>query len=396
MVNFHHSPYTIISQASAETMSTSKGILLLIPWLLVIATINIIGGEAVSYSHEGSRGDGDNDWIIAGYLPDYRFYIDVNQTVTGLTDLILFSLEPPHFNCCMEKTPHWTMAKQAVAHHQREQSLRKDTIRQTTKTEAIVSPLKLWVTVGGAGRSAGFADLLQDATGQEALFKRIIALAAKHKLTGIDFDCELPFTQQQYYYYMLFLEAACDRLHQEGLLVSVAIHPQQPLSSGVIEKIDRVHLMAYDFAGPPHHADLERVKKTIDFLLEGRGGGGPVPPHKVVLGLPAYGRHLSNPGMVQTYAELADGLKENGLMIRDDTHIAANGVRFDSPNDIRKKLMYARHQYLAGVFVWEVGQDKTLPTQGASRGVVVDSIHGKLFSSNQASASGETAHAEEL
>jgi len=37
--------------------------------------------------------EGEEDFVVAAYLPDYRAYINVNNTAPFLTDLILFSME---------------------------------------------------------------------------------------------------------------------------------------------------------------------------------------------------------------------------------------------------------------------------------------------------------------
>jgi len=293
-----------------------------------------------------------DDWIVSGYLPDYRFYINVNATAAiGLTDLILFSLEPPSLSgCCLHQDNHWPIAQQAVAFSQ----------------ERTSNSLKLWLTVGGAGRSMGFRQLFGENEGK-AFMEKLIVFARRHRLTGIDFDCELPFSQQEYYQYMSFLQFACIELHKAGLLVSVALHPKQTITKTLAVLLDRVHLMAYDFPGLPYHSDLPRVKQAVQFLLKSG-----LSANKIVLGIPAYGRHPTNPNLVKTYAELVDELDSK---ITENTN-SIHGIKFDSPRVIHQKVEYAIEQGLAGVFVWELGQDKVVPL--APRGIVLESIHQRL------------------
>ena len=76
----------------------------------------LIRGEFVprNKSHENP--------IIAGYFPDYRSYIDVNEsTAKLLTDIILFSITPTsdgtvdaNGTCCLDNT-HYTEVRKAQA-----------------------------------------------------------------------------------------------------------------------------------------------------------------------------------------------------------------------------------------------------------------------------------------
>lgn len=83
--------------------------------------------------------------VIAGYLPEYRSYINVNASAQLLTDLILFSIEPKQDGsvtetCCLG-FDHYEMARKA-------------------KSQS--SNLRLWVSVGGAGRSQNFRRIVND------------------------------------------------------------------------------------------------------------------------------------------------------------------------------------------------------------------------------------------
>ena len=55
--------------------------------------------------------------IVAGYLPDYRFYINLNAASIFLTDLIIFSIAPNKDGsidnaCCLDKH-HYEKAREA-------------------------------------------------------------------------------------------------------------------------------------------------------------------------------------------------------------------------------------------------------------------------------------------
>lgn len=212
---------------------------------------------------------------IAGYLPDYRFGIDLNSTAILLDDLYIFSLSPQtqlgdmmFALCCLDKS-HYEKARQAAVHAQ-----------ITTGKE-----VKIWVTIGGGGRSAGFTK------NPGAMIRVIQQLLADEKIYGVDFDCELFLTHQDFVdYYSLIINAA-HILHKEGKYVSVAIHAGQTLTQEVYEAVDRINLMTYDMMGSSYHADFRIARDAVDKLIQSG-----CPTHKIFLGLPAYGRHRLRPG----------------------------------------------------------------------------------------------------
>lgn len=91
-----------------------------------------------------------DNFIIAGYLPEYRSYINVNASSLHLTDLMLFSTTPETImrsdktgGCCVS-SEHFEMIRKARLY----------------KTEKQNQQLRLILTVGGAGRSSGFAQIV--------------------------------------------------------------------------------------------------------------------------------------------------------------------------------------------------------------------------------------------
>ena len=100
-----------------------------------------------------ARTDSDpNDLVVAGYLPDYRTYINVNASSSLLTDLYLFSIEPARDGsvqgnnvCCLGKD-HFRLLQQAKANSRNGAHRRR--------------PLRVWVTIGGGGRSHHFPGIV--------------------------------------------------------------------------------------------------------------------------------------------------------------------------------------------------------------------------------------------
>jgi hypothetical protein len=77
----------------------------------------------LSSSHYNGRvaAEKDENLVVAGYLPEYRFYINLNNTAKHLTDLILFSMTPNDEGevgtCCLD-SHHFEQARQTRANKQ--------------------------------------------------------------------------------------------------------------------------------------------------------------------------------------------------------------------------------------------------------------------------------------
>lgn len=275
---------------------------------------------------------------IAGYLPDYRIDgIDLNATLEQLDDLYLFSLSPQSqlgsnmFSRCCLKDRHYVKALQAVAH-------------AATKGKEV----KLWVTVGGGGRSNGFFKAPGDMIGA------LMQVTADEKLHGVDFDCEDFRTHQDYVDYETLIVNAAYVLHKEGVQISVALHVGQKMPKKVYNVLDRVNLMAYDMPGSSYHADFHQAGEAVRALVESG-----CPAHKIFLGLPAYGRHKRRVSETMTFEELADIALGQGASVQElHKKYEIDEYLIDSPAAVSAKVRHAQNEGLGGVFFWELGQDK--------------------------------------
>uniref|UniRef100_A0A7S3L410 GH18 domain-containing protein n=1 Tax=Amphora coffeiformis TaxID=265554 RepID=A0A7S3L410_9STRA len=274
---------------------------------------------------------------VAGYLPDYRFYIDLNQTALYLTDLYLFSVqmnptlgEMMLTGCCLGQD-HLVKAKQAVAY----------------KKEVSGRQLTLWLTIGGGGRSEGFQTL----NGKEKyrqFVKAVELISKEYGIGGIDFDHEALRNHQDVVGFFRFIVAVAPALRKLGLSVSIAIHVGFSIPAQVYEAIDRINVMTYDYP----FARLEEVTSSINTLIDSG-----IPSEKVFLGIPAYGRHQQHVGRVMTFAEIVDAA---GTHVVERVQGPWNEFKFDPPSVVRQKVRLAKEKRLGGVFMWELGQDKQL------------------------------------
>lgn len=199
---------------------------------------------------------------------------------------------------------------------------------------------------------------------------------------------------------MQFLVQASTFLHKHKLLATVALHPGQFLPERVCQSLDRVHVMAYDMitqsqnSPTKHHASFQSVKHAMSsFTSNG------CPSSKLIMGLPAYARHESNPGLVKTYEEVINEFVSEQEDEQIDMKSTINelnswkGYRFNSASDVKEKCEYAKHSRYGGVFVWEIGQDKRTPEAGG--GILLASA-SSVAHSGQMQLENDDAMKEEL
>ena len=264
--------------------------------------------------------------------------------------------------------------------------------------------LKILVSVGGWTWSGAFSDAALTASSRRRFVRSAVDFVRRHDLDGFDVDWEYPVA----------LDRAGAARRRHYLLTLAAGASSEFLAHTEMEKVqasvDFVNLMTYDFreaesepvAG--HHANLfahpaapfqsSADRAVRDYLAAG------VPPGKLVLGVPFYGRAWAQVDS----DDAAGGLYRPGrpLVERLDTSypslaaLAASGaferrwdatsqapylwsrerkifVTYDDPESLRAKSRYILEHGLAGAMFWEYYADPT----GTLRGVLFSELRGR-------------------
>ena len=111
-----------------------------------------------------------------------------------------------------------------------------------------------------------------------------------------------------------------------------------------VKDADRIQLMAYDMPGP--HSTFEASTKRLDDLI-----AAGVPKHKLVLGVPFYGRGVTDRNRTLPYREIILRYK-----LKPDQD-EADGLAFNGPVTMRRKADLVLQRAIGGIMVWELTQD---------------------------------------
>jgi GH18 family chitinase len=261
-------------------------------------------------------------FVVAGYLPDYRVSEWSNET-GPVTDLILFGMSAPASGVFDSSA----IAKKHIT-----------TVRES-KTK---SKCRLLFTVGGWNKSGGFAVLARDSQRRTKFIHDAREFCRQNGFEGIDYDWEHPEGAGQIRAFGELLAETHSEFSKHGLIVTIAQAGWQNLGMKAYQSVDRVHLMAYDHDFP--QATFDKAKADVNRLVEAG-----CPRNKIVLGLPFYGRNKE--GEAKTFAQLAESSSFNANVS------VVDGFAFNGPMLIARKVRFAEEEGLAGVMIWELGQD---------------------------------------
>jgi len=262
---------------------------------------------------------------IAGYLPEYRVNGITPESVDGLTDLIVFSVSPEADGAL--DTSVWPKRKLEKA-----------------KKLADSAKARLLVAVGGWGRSGGFPTMTENSKARERFVRELDAFCQVNGFKGVVYDWEFPRNSKEETSFDHLLRETRRLFVPKRRTVEIAVNSAKPFPRDWTVKIDAVHVMSYD--NGPRHATYEQAVADLNKMaLLG------VPAEIQLLGLPFYGRQITNRDNAITYAEIKERFQPN----REQDE--AGGYYFNGPATIAKKVKLAKSRGLAGVMIWEIGQD---------------------------------------
>jgi len=261
---------------------------------------------------------------LVGYLPYWATSTLEAGRHPGLTDLMLFSGEPRADGSLdasrLDKTPWGKVAAMRA------------------------SGTRVHLCLGGWGRSRHFAAVTSDPKRRARFVAEVARFCAERDLDGVDLDWEHPRGAAELAAYGLLIDELKAALAPRRGEVTLTLAGAGQLPPGGGRRADRVQLMAYDMPG--RHATAEAAKARAEALI-----AAGVPADRLVLGVPFYGRGVTERDRTLPYREIL--ARHSPRPEQDD----ADGLHFNGPATMARKAAWVRERGLGGVMAWELTQD---------------------------------------
>ena len=244
---------------------------------------------------------------------------------------------------------------------------------------------KILVAFGGWGNCKGFPPMSATPETRARFIGNVMEFCDRHGYDGIDIDWEFPANpgeRDNLTKLVTELRAEADKLGKPFLItmaVSAGTWSSDHNDYGALKsKVDWFNDMTYDFYGTwtdrsghnaPLYAAQESVDTSIRFLTAQMG----IPPEKILLGLPFYGRRFKTSmlfgpktgGEGINYRDIVTRLDEGWTRRWDDVCMVPylvspardSMIFYDDPESIAIKCAYSREKNLRGVMIWSIGSD---------------------------------------
>ncbi len=286
---------------------------------------------------------------------------------------------------------------------------------RTLTTEAHEHNVQVLISLGGWGYDKQFAEVATHPEAEDRYVAGVLKLVDDYDYDGIDFDWEYPDTDAEVVGFERMtrkfragVDAIGQRKHRT-MRITMAMSSNNGTirwlkTDFLVETMDWINVMTYDYTGDwadyaGHQSPLYGSSKqpgtkkrstvaTLEHLLNDRK----VPPDRLALGIPLYGRGFP---VAEPYASIKDLPKKRSFSAnytKVAEHLAQGWTRtwddetknpwitapdksailgYDDAESVTLKTDWATKHNLRGVFFWQIAADRmpdgTHPLQEASR-----------------------------
>lgn len=259
------------------------------------------------------------------------------------------------------------------------------------------------LSIGGWTWSTNFPAAAATEQGRDTFAQTAVAFMKDWGFDGIDVDWEYPASSEEGINMVLLLQRVRQELDAYATQYASGYHFElsiaAPASPQHYEKLrlaelgqvlDYINLMAYDYTGSwgkinghqaniyPNSQNPDSTPFSTNVAVDAFLAGG-IPPAKLILGMPIYGRAFVgtySPGT--PFSSVGEGSWESGIwdykalprsgstVYYDETAGATYSydpssytmISYDTPDMIQKKVSYAQGLGLGGSMFWEASADK--------------------------------------
>lgn len=264
--------------------------------------------------------------------------------------------------------------------------------------------MKILLGLGGwnDSRSTKYSRMVADSGKRRTFVEEVVKLLLHYGFDGLDLDWEYPgyeSRQEDKQGFTHWVEDLKTALTPHGLLLTAAVSAgRRNIDRGydipkVAKHLDLINLMSYDFHGSwekvvAHHSPLypevgQNPEFCTDFAVNYWIKKG-APAHKLVIGVPLYGRSWTLTGTQNYPGSAATGPGKKSKYVKEKGHmtyyecclahqedgwakITGDGgpyltkddqwVGYDDIDAVTKKAEYALNKGLGGVMVWDTVSD---------------------------------------
>ncbi len=288
-------------------------------------------------------------FYVVGYFPNYRNIADVPDVKFKMCNVINYAFFSVNSNGTL--------------------TVNNPTLVPQVVTKAKAAGAKVMVSINEAA-NGNFKSMAATTTGRNLFIKDVLTKVRQYHFDGVDIDWEFPSTADgTHLTFTALLKELSDSLHVNAQYYLTAAITAGKYAGGfrdavqteVFEYVDFFNVMAYDDFNTTvpykHHSDYNLAVTSLNYWLITRG----MPPSKLVLGVPAYGRPsgITQTGTVLAYKEI---LAKGGSAQKDSAVVTTTAfptgytIYYNGQPTVKNKTALAK-QRANGVMLWEKWHD---------------------------------------